>query len=106
MKILYLVIAIVSALWIILPAGTQAAGSMTDNKPGARVELADMILVLQGELVKVEGPAYVVKDSGGKEIRLMVDDHTTLVGNLQPGAKVEAQMTGDGYAVSIRQLKG
>ncbi len=96
-------VIVVLALGIVLPTLALAAGVATESKPG---ELADMTQYLRGELLKVEGSTYVVKDSSGKEFRLMVDSHTTLVGIFQPGSKIEAQVTADGYAISIRQLKG
>ena len=96
-------VIMVLVLGIVLPTLALAAGAATESKPG---ELADMTQYLRGELLKVEGSTYIVKDSSGKEFRLMVDNHTTLVGTFQPGSKIEAQITADGYAISIRQLKG
>jgi hypothetical protein len=98
-----LAIIVVVALGITVPTVGLAAGAAGESKPGV---LADMTKFLRGELLKVDGSTYIVKDSSGKEFRLMVDSHTTLVGNFQPGAKVEAQITADGYAISIRQVKG
>lgn len=60
----------------------------------------------RGELLKIEGQFYIVKDAFGTELRLRVDDRTTVTGNLQPGAKIEAQVTEDGYATSIKELRG
>ena len=38
---------------------------------------------LQGDLLKIDGEFYVVKDTAGKEVRLHVDKTSQLDGNLQ-----------------------
>jgi hypothetical protein len=103
MKILSVLMAGLVIAWLSLPIVTLAAGSGTESKPGAGSHVAQFI---RGELVKIEGQFYVVKESSGKEVRLMVDDHTKLIGTLQPGAKIEAQVMEDGYATSIKEVRG
>lgn len=60
---------------------------------------------IQGDLLKIEGEFYVVKDAAGKEVRLHVDKTTRLEGALKAGDKIEAQATDKGHAVSIRPAK-
>ncbi len=48
---------------------------------------------VNGDLLKIDGEFYVVKDMAGKEIRLHVDKTTTLDGAINVGDKVEAQAT-------------
>ncbi len=60
---------------------------------------------IQGDLLKIEGEFYVVKDAAGKEVRLHVDKSTKLEGALKAGDKIEAQATDKGHAVSIKPAK-
>ena len=56
---------------------------------------------VQGDVLKIEGDSYVVKDMTGKEIRLHVDKTTKLEGSFKAGDKIEAQVTEKGHALSI-----
>jgi hypothetical protein len=58
-----------------------------------------------GDLLKIDGEFYVVKDMAGKEIRLHADKTTTLDGAIKVGDKVEAQATEKNHAVSVRHVQ-
>jgi hypothetical protein len=58
-----------------------------------------------GDLLKIEGEFYVVKEMSGKEIRLHVDKTTTLDGSINVGEKIEAQATGKNHAMSIKHVQ-
>jgi len=60
---------------------------------------------VKGDLLKIEGEFYVVKDAAGKEVRLHVDKSTKLEGSLKAGGKIEAQATDKGHALSIKGAK-
>ncbi|MEK7236805.1 MAG: hypothetical protein AAB242_09290 [Nitrospirota bacterium] len=60
---------------------------------------------VSGDLLKIDGEFYVVKDMTGKEIRLHVDKTTTLDGAIKVGDKVEAQATEKNHAVSVRHVQ-
>ena len=57
---------------------------------------------VKGDLLKIEGEFYVVKDTSGKELRLHVDGSTKLEGTIKAGDKIEAQATDKGHAESIK----
>lgn len=59
---------------------------------------------VNGDLLKIDGEFYVVKEMSGKEIRLHVDKTTTLDGSINVGEKVEAQATDKNHALSIRHV--
>jgi hypothetical protein len=61
-------------------------------------------LTVNGDLLKVDGEFYVVKDITGKEFRLHVDKTTKLDGAIKVGDKVEAQATEKNHAVSIKHV--
>jgi hypothetical protein len=61
--------------------------------------------MFRGDLLKIEGEYYVVRDMAGKEIRLHVDKTTALDGVVKEGDKIEAQATENNHAASIKHLQ-
>lgn len=57
---------------------------------------------VKGDLLKIEGEFYVVKDASGKELRLHVDKSTKVEGDVKAGDKIEAQATDKGHAISVK----
>ena len=66
---------------------------------------AESTQTVKGDLLKIDGEFYVVKDMAGKEIRLHVDKTTTLDGAIKAGDKLEAQATEKNHAVSVRHIQ-
>jgi len=60
---------------------------------------------LKGEVLKIEGENYTIKDASGKEVRIHVDKSTKTEGALKVGDKVEAHTTPEGHATSIKAAK-
>lgn len=58
---------------------------------------------IKGDVLKIDGEYYVVKDSTGKEVRLHVDKTSKLEKDLKAGDKIEAQVTDKGHAQSIKR---
>ena len=83
------------ALAIVLSFGTAAMTYAADQPMAAGSQ------TIQGDLLKVEGEFYVVKDMTGKEVRLHVDKTTKLEGSFNAGDRIEAQVTEKGHALSI-----
>lgn len=75
---------------------SYAAGDMA--APGSQT-------VVKGDLLKIDGEFYVVKDMTGKEIRLHVDKTSKLDGAFKAGDKVEAQATEKDHALSIKHVQ-
>jgi len=61
---------------------------------------------VKGDLLRIEGDMYVVKDTAGKEVRLHVDGSSKLDGTFKAGDKIEAQATDKGHALSIKKPAG
>ena len=57
---------------------------------------------IKGDLLKIDGEFYVVKDASGKEVRLHVDKTSKVEGALKAGDKIEAQASEKGHALSIK----
>ena len=69
---------------------------------------------VKGDLLKIDGEFYVVKEMAGKEIRLHADKTTVLDGAIKVGDKVEVQTTESSrpyksgfvdHAVSIKHVQ-
>ena len=61
---------------------------------------------VSGEILKIEGENYVVKDETGKEVKLHVNTETKKEGTIKVGDKIEAQADASGHATSIKAAKG
>ena len=83
----------VMALSVGIASLSYAAADMA--APGAQT--------VTGDVLKIEGEFYVVKDTSGKEVRLHVDKTSQLDGTFKAGDKIEAQATDKGHASSIKQ---
>ena len=59
-------------------------------------------MMVKGDLLKIDGEFYVVKEMAGKEVRLHVDKTTKLEGIFKAGDKVEATATEKDHALSIK----
>ena len=82
--------------------GGQAGGHSEEGKlKGAIVERGKTI---QGEVLRVEGPNYFVKEQDGKEVRLHTDSTTRMMtGIIGKGDRVEAQVNEQNHALSINK---
>jgi hypothetical protein len=61
---------------------------------------------VKGDLLKAEGEFYTIHDTSGHEVRVHVDKNTKLDGSMPfiAGDKVEAQVTAQGHANSIKHV--
>jgi hypothetical protein len=78
------------------------AADQPDQPAGAGSQTGKGDMLIVGDLLKIEGEFYVVKDASGKEVRLHVNKDTKVVGNIKAGDKIEAQATDKGHAASIK----
>ena len=77
-------------------SSSSSSSSMSGMPPLARGDS------LKGEVLKMEGEFFVVRDASGKEVSLRVDKDTKMVDAVQVGDKIEAELQGD-RASSIRK---
>jgi hypothetical protein len=57
--------------------------------------------VVPGELVKIDGKYYAVKDRSGKEPRIQLDERTTMNAHPQVDDKIRAHVKPQGHAYPI-----
>jgi alpha-acetolactate decarboxylase len=94
-------------LAVMLNYGSFAYASGAENPPNPPKFLENSV---QGEIVKVEGEFYVVKNAAGKKVRFQVDkntrkldkDKTKMDRDFKVGDKIEAEVGPEGNAILIQ----
>lgn len=85
-------------------APTFSLGSMEDREKGA-----PRSSVYQGEVVLHKDNKLIIKDSNGQAIELHLGQDTLIQGRpgarFKPGDLIEADVTPEGYAKSIRPMR-
>lgn len=78
----------------IAPSVTLITDSIGDSKPGKTIK---------GEVVRVEGEHYFVKQEDGQVVRMHVDRTTSTKSSMKakPGDNVVAKVDGRGHAISF-----
>jgi len=57
---------------------------------------------IEGEVRRVEGHNYLVREKDGKEVRLHVDSTTQMVGDISQGYSIEEQVNDRSHALRMR----
>lgn len=70
--------------------------------PICAAEPANPPQTVKGDLLMIKGGTYVVRDIFGYLVYLRVDKDTKTDRLIVPGEKIEAQMSHDGHALSIK----
>ena len=61
--------------------------------------------VLKGQLVTIQGEVYVLLDPAGRFVRVPVDKNTKRDRLFVTGEKIEAQVSPDGRALSLKSTQ-
>jgi exosome complex RNA-binding protein Csl4 len=88
-------VTVVAAISLLLSIAVDAIS----QTPGRSSPAAD---VVHGDVLNIEGDTYTIKDVTGHEVHLRVDAQTQHEDRIKVGDKVEAQVSSDGHAVTIR----
>jgi len=100
------VMGMMTAVFVLsLSAGAYAADMGTSPGGAAAAKEASSAQTVSGEVLKIEGENYVVKDAMGKEVKLHVSPETKKDGDIKVGDKIEAQADATGHAISIKAAK-
>lgn len=90
------------------PGAAEAAKPMTPSDPMKVREGSNVTpqggapdRVVTGELLKIDGKNYVVKDQSGKEVHFQLDERTHMNARPNVGDQIRAQVAPQGYAYSI-----
>ena len=111
--------ALAEIMTLALAASSFAVGPLFENErsPGNRVEGPNPDFRLpgqnlpppaaspervQGEVLKIEGEFYVVRDAAGNDVRLHIDKDTKMDMAPRVGDKIEAEVTSGGHARTVK----
>jgi hypothetical protein len=59
------------------------------------------VRIIQGDVLRLEGDTYVIKELGGKEVSLRADATTTKTEKIQVGDRIEAKIDENNLALSL-----
>jgi hypothetical protein len=109
-----LVMAIVSAGLVAL-LGTRAEAQSPSKSSPSRIVIGEVSQVegafymakdLQGQdTLDIVDKSYVITDQAGKELRLKLRDDTKVLNRVNPGDKIEANISFEGHTLSVTRLK-
>jgi hypothetical protein len=86
-----------------MPSGGRGQAGSQDLGPSAEARGQQNSPTVRGEILKIQGEFYTLKDSRGNEVRLHVNKDTKMDSSFQVGDKIEAEQTSSGHAVAIRK---
>ena len=100
---------------ILFAAGTAVAAYAADASPPVQDSKAPIVKegakatpeggaphsVVTGELLKIDGKDYLVKDQSGKEVKIQLDEKTLMNAQPKVGDKIMAKVEPQGNAYSI-----
>jgi hypothetical protein len=109
-----LVLALVT-VGLLTGLGTRAE-AQSSSKPSPSIIVIGEVSQVEGEFHLAKDPqgldtldivdkSYVITDRAGKELRLELRDDTKVLNRVNPGDKIEAQISSEGHTLSVTRLK-
>lgn len=83
-------------------AQPRDASSATDGMKMDQSDRRADTKSVKGEVLRIEGHNYVVREQDGKEVSLHADSTTQKTGDINQGYSIEAQVNDQNHALSIR----
>ncbi len=98
-----IVVLVIANVWIFpnlieLPAAVDSA---PQSNPATSAPSMNGAAVLQGQLLKIDGDVYILKDASGKEVRVRVNKNSVLDRRITVGDTIDVQMAADGHAATL-----
>jgi hypothetical protein len=82
----------------------KASQSQRTGEQGDPKELSvrqQGVHIIQGDVLRVEGDTYFIKELGGKELSLRADATTVKAEKIQVGDRIEAKIDENNHALSL-----
>ena len=83
-------------------AQLRDAASATDGMKMDQSDRTAGTKSVKGEVLRIEGHNYVVREQDGKEVSLHADSTTQMTGDISPGYSIEAQVDDQNHARTMR----
>lgn len=87
----------------LMSMGMAHRGIAAESMQPDSVKMGASELTIRGDVQLIEGEFYFVKDMTGHQVRLHVNSETRLEGRIKVGDKIDAIVTSEGHALSIRE---
>jgi hypothetical protein len=89
-------------------AYAETAKERKTNEPAVpkekSVQMQGGVHMIQGEVLRIKGQIYVIRDQDGKEVSLHGDTTTVKAGKIKEGDRIEAKVNDQNNALSIHAL--
>ncbi len=92
--------AVVFSLGLVTVGCSDSAMSKRDASPTMSERVSKE--AVKGQLVRTDGVYLLVREDGGKEVRVHVDDRTKM-DKVIPGDQVKAYINEDGHATTVQR---
>lgn len=93
---------IILAAMLLRGTGLSTAAAPDDATAQGPTSQSTSSMKVEGDLVRIEGRYYVVKTAEGKELYLLVNEHTELAGSFKPGDHILIWTSPVEHAIAIR----
>jgi hypothetical protein len=80
----------------------SATDEMQTDQSDRKTNESPRTTSIQGEVLRIEGHNYVVRENDGKVVRLHADSTTQMTGGISPGYSIEAQVDDQNHARTMR----
>jgi hypothetical protein len=97
-------VGFVLSLGALAYADREVSGSSKDE-PASASGKPIVPVAITGDVLRIEGENYVVKDAKGLEIKLHVGPGTKKDGEIKVGDKIQAQADASGHVISIKTVE-
>lgn len=92
--------ALVAGLGLFLGGCSDSSMSKREAKPAMSERMSNE--AVKGQLVRSDGDYLWIREDGGKEVRVHVDDRTKM-DKVMPGDQVKAYITENGHATTVQR---
>jgi hypothetical protein len=83
--------------------GTSAMETTGLADPSVNPGQAQGFKIVQGEVLKMEGNTYLIRDETGKEVRLIINKDSKVDKAFEVGDRIVAQVSDEGVATLIKK---
>ena len=93
--------------WGVFYAIQHIKAAQSAGQEGRSMEIATLVeqlmglRMIQGDVVQIVNAYYLLRDQDGKNVQMHTNKKTKITGDINPGARVEAQVNRNNLAVKI-----
>ncbi|HJU05766.1 MAG TPA: hypothetical protein VJ692_11500 [Nitrospiraceae bacterium] len=93
--------ALIAAVGLTSAGCSESTMERREAKPAMSERMSNE--AVKGQLIRTDGDYLWIREDGGKEVRVHVDDRTKM-DKVVPGDKVKAYITENGHATTVQRM--